>query len=196
MLGRNPVPCTGRQIQKAPGRIAKNILHGGILRREKNKTRDMETEGFTAGINDQHAVANAEVSQTPKHRWVSARAIKMSSNHCAAPFAWTRTCIIPADIVPGALPRCFHCGVRSNSYRLDRGIDPDSGNEQARQWRWSRTCYDRGERLTSHTEGQGYHCSEHSPEQPRRTVRGLLTAERPQASEQSGTHSSQSEHSE
>jgi len=31
MLGRNPVPCTGRQIQKAPGRIAKNILHGSIL---------------------------------------------------------------------------------------------------------------------------------------------------------------------
>src|SRR2546421_12046994 len=158
MLGRNPVPCTGRQIQKAPGRIAKNILHGGILRLKKNKTRDMETEGFTAGINDQHAVANAEVAQTPKHRWVSARAIKMSSNHCTAPFAWTRTRIVPADIVPGTLSWCFHCGVRSNAYRLDRGIDTDGRNEQAREWRWSRTCCDRGERLTSHTEGQGSHC--------------------------------------
>ena len=194
MLSRNPIPCASRQVQKASRRIAKNILHGGILRRIIHQTRDMETEGFTAGINDQHAVADVEVAQTPKHCWVSARAIKMSSNHRAAPFAWTRTRIVPANIVPGTLSWCFHCGVRSNAYRLDRGIDTYGRNEQAREWWWSRTCCDRGERLTSHTEGQGYHCGEHSPEQPRRTVRGLLTAERPQASEQSGTHSPQSEY--
>src|SRR6266702_6266564 len=195
MLGRNPVPCTGRQIQKAPGRIAKNILHGGILRREKNKTRDMETEGFTAGINDQHAVANAEVAQTPKHRWVSARAIKMTSNHCAAPFAGARARIVPADIVPGTLSWCFHRAIWLNSYGLDRSIDPDSGYEQAHErWR-NRTCRGRSERgrserQSSHTEGQGYHCSEHSQEQPRRTVRGLLMSESPEASEHSSTHSS------
>jgi len=83
---------------------------------KKNNTRDLETEGFTAGINDQHAVANAEVAQTPKHRRISTGAIQVSGNHCAAPFAWTRARIVPADIVPGTLSWCFHPAIWSNSY--------------------------------------------------------------------------------
>src|SRR6266699_5444470 len=171
MLRRNPVPCTGRQIQKAPGRIAKNIMHRSILWLNKNNTRDMETEGFTAGINDQHAVANAEVAQTPKHRRVSTGAIQVSSNHCTAPFAWTRPPTVPADIVPGALPRRFHRAVWSNSHRLDRGVDTDGRNEQAYERCRSRTCRgrSRSERQSSYTEGQSQHREEHSPEQPRRT---------------------------
>jgi len=91
----------------------------------------METECFTVGINDQHAVADVEVAQTPKHRWVSTRAIQVPSNHCAALFAWERTPTVPTDIVPGPLPRRFHHAVWLNSYRLDRGIDTDGRNEQA-----------------------------------------------------------------
>ena len=111
MLSRNPIPCASRQVQKASRRIAKNILHGGILRRIIHQTRDMETECFTTGIHNQHAVADAEVAQTPKHRRVSARTIQVSSNHGTAPFAWMGACVVPANIVPGALPRRFHRAV-------------------------------------------------------------------------------------
>ncbi len=123
VLSRNPIPCTGRQIQKAPCRIPKNILDGSILRRIQANARDMETECFTMGVNDQHIVADVKVAQTPKHCRVSTRTIQVSSNNRAALLAWTRTCIVPADIVPGTLPRRFHRAISSNSYRLDRGVD-------------------------------------------------------------------------
>ncbi len=42
MLGGDPVPGTGRQIQKAAGRIAKDHLHRGILHRIRFNARDME----------------------------------------------------------------------------------------------------------------------------------------------------------
>src|SRR6266446_2570698 len=197
MLGRNPIPCAGRQIQKASCCIAKDILNGGRLRRIIQHPRDMETECFPVGINDQHSVADVEVAQTPKHRRVSTRAIQVSSNHCTAPFAWTRTPTVPADIVPGMLPRRFHRAIWSNSHRLDSGIDTDGWNEQAHEWCRSRTCRgrSRSERQSSYTEGQSHHRDEHSPEQPRRTVRDLLMAERPEANEHPSTHPSQNEYS-
>src|SRR5258708_25422394 len=153
MLGRNPVPCTGRQIQEAPGIIPKNILHGSILRSIEHDSCDMETEYFTVGINDQYGVADVEVAQTPKYRWVSTGAIQVSGNHCAAPFAWTRTATVPADIVPGMLPRRFYRAVWSNSHRLDRGIDTDGRNEQAHEPCRSRTCRGRSERQSGRREG-------------------------------------------
>ena len=42
MLSGDPVSGTGRQIQKAAGRIAKDLLHGGILHRIRFNARDME----------------------------------------------------------------------------------------------------------------------------------------------------------
>src|SRR5438105_1833221 len=123
VLSRNPIPCTGRQIQKASSRIPKNILDGSISRRIQANARDMETECFTMGVNDQHIVADMKVVQTPKHCRVSTRTIQVSSNNRAALLAWTRTCIVPADIVPGTLPRRFHRAISSNSYRLDRGVN-------------------------------------------------------------------------
>src|SRR5947209_6382695 len=118
MLDRNPIPCTGRQIQKAPGIIPKNILHGSILRWKEHDSCDIETECFTVGINDQHAVADVEVAQMPKHRWVSTRAIQVPSNYCAALFAWKRTPTVPTDIIPGSLHRRSHRAVWLNSDRL------------------------------------------------------------------------------
>src|SRR5437870_11097746 len=103
MLRRNPIPCAGRQIQKAPGIIAKDILNWGILRWIEHNTCDMEPERFPLGIHDQHFVADVEVAETPEHRRVSTGAIQVSRNHRAAPFAWTRACTVPADIVPGSL---------------------------------------------------------------------------------------------
>src|SRR2546425_5267390 len=153
MLGRNPVPCTGRQIQKAPGIIPKNFLHGSILWWIEHDSCDMETECFTVGINDQHGVADVEVAQTPKHRRVSTGAIQVSGNHCAAPFAWTRTTTVPADIVPGTLPRRFHRAVWSNSHRFDGGIDTDGRNEQAYEGCRSRTWRGWSERQSGHCEG-------------------------------------------
>src|SRR5260221_627749 len=106
----------------------------------------METECFTPGIYDQHAVADAEVAQAPKYRRVSTRAIQVPSYHGAAPFARMGTRIVPADIIPGILSRRFHRAVWSNAYRLDRGIDTDSRNKQACKWCWRRICCDRSER--------------------------------------------------
>src|SRR2546430_3965519 len=113
----------------------------------------MEKECFTVGIKDQHGVADVEAAQTPKHRRVSTGAIQVSGNHRAAPFAWTRTTTVPADIVPGTLPRRFHHTVWSNSHRLDRGIDTDGRNEQAYERCRSRTCRGRSERQSGHREG-------------------------------------------
>src|SRR5207244_9705906 len=40
---------------------------------------------------DLHFVTHVELTQTPKHGRVSARAVQVSSNHGTAPVAWART---------------------------------------------------------------------------------------------------------
>src|SRR5260370_35815614 len=195
-MGENTVHCKGRQIPKFAWIIPKNNLYRCLLLWREYESRDLESEGLAGGINDQDGVADVEVAQTPKHRRVSTRAIQVSSNHSTAPFAWTWPPTVPADIVPGMLPRRFHRAIWSNSHRLDSGIDTDGRNEQAREWCRSRTWRgrSRSERQSSYTEGQSHHRDEHSPEQPRRAVRDLLLAERPEANEHPSTYSSQSEH--
>src|SRR5260221_4877495 len=113
----------------------------------------METECCTMDINDQQGVADVEVAQTPNPRRGSTGAIQVSSHHCAAPFAWMRTCVVPADIVPGMLPRRFHRAIWSNSHRLDRGIDTDGRNGQAYERCRSRTCRGKSERQSGPREG-------------------------------------------
>src|SRR5258708_12733206 len=123
----------------------------------------METECFTMGINDQHGVADVEVAQTPNPRRASAWAIQVSSNHCAAPFAWMRTCVVPADIVPGMLPRRFHRAIWSNSHRLDRGIDTDGRNGQAYERSSSPTCRAQTDRQPAPRQPQTHQPNHYSP---------------------------------
>src|SRR5579859_7339113 len=92
----------------------------------------------------------------PKHRWVPARPIQVPSNHCTPLLAWAWTGIVPADIVPGTLPGRFHCPIRSNSYRLDGGVNTDRRNEQAYEWWGSWTSRGSSERETTNTKGQGH----------------------------------------
>ena len=75
MLGREPVSGTGRQIQEAAVRIAKDLLHWDILRRIRFNADDMEKRDLTMGIDELHFVAHLEFTQGPKHGRVSARAI-------------------------------------------------------------------------------------------------------------------------
>lgn len=94
MLGREPVPGTGRQVQKAAVRIAKDLLHGDILRRIRFNADDMEKRDLTMCIDELDFVAHLELAQGPKHGRVSARAIEMPGNHGTAPVARTRTASI------------------------------------------------------------------------------------------------------
>jgi len=130
VLGGDPVPGTGRQIQKAAGRIAKNSLHGGILHRIRFNVRDMEKEDLALGIDELHFVTHVELTQTPKHGRVSARAIQVSGNHGTAPIALARTARIQTDITPGTLPGCVHSAIGLHTHRLDGGIDTNGRNEQ------------------------------------------------------------------
>jgi hypothetical protein len=96
VLRRDPISGTGRQIQKVPCLIPKNILNGGILWRIEHYTYNMELGGSTIGIDDDHFVANMEFVQIPKDSRVATGTVQVAINHCAAFFARVWASAVPS----------------------------------------------------------------------------------------------------
>jgi len=88
MLARNPIPCTGNQIEIRATLICENFLNWCILRRVECYSCDMEMERFSTCINHHNTVADLHITETPEDRGIAARTIKVSIDHRTSSFTW------------------------------------------------------------------------------------------------------------
>src|SRR5205085_11955323 len=103
--------------------ISKDILDGCRLWRVECNACDMEMAYFPIGREHQHIVANMQITQAPEYCWIASWTIKVSVNDCTPSLPWTRTCIVPAYILPWTLRWCCHVASGQDSHWLNERID-------------------------------------------------------------------------
>src|SRR5579872_7166894 len=100
MLGGNPLPGTGNQVEEGTHRVFKYCLQGGIIWRIVLHIHNTEMQRLFPRIDDHDDVSNVEVSQFPEDSGRPSWPIKVSINDCTAPGSRLWAIFVPTYSIP------------------------------------------------------------------------------------------------